>query len=197
VRVVRQIAPNGQTRVLMANLTAAQAPAHCSGALYHQRWRIEEAFKRLKHRLQLESISGPSQHALLIDVAAKILADNLASLLARATHESVQAAGPDRPCNLAYAQTVLQSIVPRLLVFAAEIVTLVRAARGTGRHRAHHQKPQAAAIGATKISLDQASSEGGLQGVNRKVRSIAPRSGHTQAEGSGQSSSGSIPFWAT
>ena len=26
--------------------------------LYHQRWRIEEVFKRLKHRLNLEDVSG-------------------------------------------------------------------------------------------------------------------------------------------
>jgi hypothetical protein len=52
--VVRQIALNGQTRVLMTNLTAAQAPAHCFGGLYHQRWRIGEAFRSLKHRLRRE-----------------------------------------------------------------------------------------------------------------------------------------------
>jgi hypothetical protein len=145
VRVVRQIAPNGQTRVLMTNLTTTQAPAHCFGALYHQRWRIEEAFKRLKHRLNLEAVSGLSQHALLIDVSAKILADNLASLLARAAHESAQAAGPDSPCNLAYAQTVLQSIVPRLLVFAAEIATLVRAALAAIARTIKRRKPQRSA----------------------------------------------------
>jgi hypothetical protein len=145
VRVVRQIAPNDQTRVLMTNLTATQAPAHCFGALYHQRWRIEEAFKRLKHRLHLESsVSGLRQHALLIDVAAKILADNLATLLARAAHESAHAA-PDRPCNLAYAQTVLQSIVPRLLVFTAEIVTLVRGALAAIARTNKHRKPQRSA----------------------------------------------------
>ena len=145
VRVVRQIAPNGQTRVLMTNLTATQAPAHCFGALYHQRWRIEEAFKRLKHRLHLEAVSGLSQHALLIDVAAKILADNLASLLARAAHESVQAAGPERPCNLAYVQSVLQSIVPRLLVFAAEIATLVGEALAAIARTIKRRKPQRSA----------------------------------------------------
>lgn len=52
--------------------------------LYHRRWRIEEAFKRLKHRLGLESVSGLSQHALPVDVATKVLAENLAALLNRA-----------------------------------------------------------------------------------------------------------------
>lgn len=146
VRVVRQIAPNGQTRVLMTNLTAAQAPAHCFGGLYHHRWRIEEAFKRLKHRLHLEAVSGLSQHALMIDVAAKILADNLAALLARAAHE---AAGPppNRPCNLAYTLTVLQRITPRLLAFAGEIGTLIESAlaaiaRTIKRRKPHRSAPR-------------------------------------------------------
>ncbi len=46
--------------------------------------------------------------------------------------------------------------------------------RSTRRHRAHHQTPQTSAIGATKTSPDQASAEGGLQGVTRKVRTIGP-----------------------
>ncbi|MEO6278205.1 nuclear transport factor 2 family protein [Roseateles sp.] len=42
------------------------------------------AIHRLKHRMKLESVSGLLQQALLIDVAAKVLADNLASLLCAA-----------------------------------------------------------------------------------------------------------------
>lgn len=43
VRLVRQVVPSGAVRVLATNLTPAQAPAADFGALYHQRWRIEEA----------------------------------------------------------------------------------------------------------------------------------------------------------
>jgi hypothetical protein len=144
--VVRQIAPNGQTRVLMTNLTAARATAHCFGGLYHQRWRIEEAFKRLKHRLRLEAVSGLSQHALLIDVAAKLLADDLAALLARAAHEAA-GASPNRPCNLPYTLTVLQSITPRLLASAGEIGALIESAltaiaRTIERRKPHWSAPR-------------------------------------------------------
>lgn len=52
-----------------------------AGQLAFARWRIEEAFKRLKHRCKLESVSGLTQHALMVDVHAKVLADNLASLV--------------------------------------------------------------------------------------------------------------------
>ena len=54
VRLIRHVAPNGAVRVLMTNLMdATRFPANAFGDLYHQRWRIEEAFKRLKHRLSL------------------------------------------------------------------------------------------------------------------------------------------------
>ena len=84
VRLVRQVAPNGQVRVLATNLDAQAFPATLFADLYHQRWRIEEAFKRIKHRLHLECVSGLSQQALIIDVAAKVLADNLSSLMCQA-----------------------------------------------------------------------------------------------------------------
>ena len=78
LRLVRHIAPNGQVRVLMTNLLdVVRFPAASFADLYHQRWRIEEAFKRLKHRLNLEHVSGLSQQAVVQDVAAKVLCDNL------------------------------------------------------------------------------------------------------------------------
>ncbi|MBP8786926.1 MAG: transposase, partial [Azonexus sp.] len=41
-----------QVRVLMTSLLdTARYPATSFSALYHSRWRIEEAFKRIKHRL--------------------------------------------------------------------------------------------------------------------------------------------------
>ena len=63
--------------------------------LYHGRWRIEEACRRLKHRLGLQSVSGLSQHALLVDVATKVLADNLTALLNGAAAVVVSEAAPE------------------------------------------------------------------------------------------------------
>ncbi len=81
VRLVRHVASTGKVRVLMTNLLDTQRfPATDFGDLYHQRWRIEEAFKRLKHRLNLEHVSGLSQLAAMQDFAAKIICDNLQAL---------------------------------------------------------------------------------------------------------------------
>lgn len=83
-RLVRQVSSNGRTRVLLTSLAQDVASVAELADLYHGRWRIEEAFKRLKHRLGLESVSGLSQHALLVDVTTKVLVDNLAALFNRA-----------------------------------------------------------------------------------------------------------------
>jgi hypothetical protein len=84
--------------------------------LYHQRWRIEESFKRLKHRAKLESVSGLTQHALLVDVAAKVLADNLGSLLCQAACEAHELSARPRVCNRAYAAGLLQRLLPRMVL---------------------------------------------------------------------------------
>ncbi|MBB6582008.1 IS4 family transposase [Ralstonia solanacearum] len=82
VRLIRCTTPQGLVRVLATNLLDANTwPADDFSALYHQRWRIEEAFKRIKHRLDIEAVTGLSWHTHEQDLAAKVLADNLAALL--------------------------------------------------------------------------------------------------------------------
>ena len=116
VRLVRHVAPNGKVRVLMTNLfDARRFPASAFGELYHKRWRIEEAFKRLKHRLNLEHVSGLSQQAVLQDVAAKILCDNLQTLASLTAHEQATLREIDR-INHAYAHTALKPLMPALLL---------------------------------------------------------------------------------
>jgi len=82
VRLIRDVTPTGSVRVLMTSLLdTARYPAASFGALYHRRWRVEEAFKRLKHRLRLEAPTGLTHLAFQQDFAAKILADNLHMIL--------------------------------------------------------------------------------------------------------------------
>lgn len=71
-------------------------PATAFGDLYHRRWRIEQAFTRLKHRLHLELASGLSQQAVVQDVAAKITCDNLQTLASLTAHEQAALREVDR-----------------------------------------------------------------------------------------------------
>jgi hypothetical protein len=82
VRLIRLVTPEGRVRVLATSLLDIHAWPACEfAALYHQRWRIEEAFKRIKHRIDLEVVSGLSWHTHQQDLAAKLLSDNLSALL--------------------------------------------------------------------------------------------------------------------
>jgi hypothetical protein len=158
LRLVRQVSPSGAVRVMATNLDEQAVPAPAFAELYHQRWRIEEAFKRLKHRMKLECVSGLSQHALLIDVAAKVLADNLASLLCMAAAQQAELPQRSRRCNRAYAAALLQRELPRLLLQIGDFLALLTDVLGLlgataqrfvpGRSRprpAHHVKPHPSA----------------------------------------------------
>ena len=123
LRLVRQTAPNGRVRVLATNLDAERFDAALFGDLYHQRWRIEEAFKRLKHRLHLEAVSGLSQQSLIIDVAAKVLADNITSLICAAAAKQADLPARSRKCNRSYAVALMQRLLPRLLLLIGDVVS--------------------------------------------------------------------------
>jgi hypothetical protein len=148
VRLVRHVAPNGRVRVLMTNLFDTQRfPAAGFGDLYHQRWRIEVAFERLKHRLNLEHVSGLSHQAVLQDFAAKVLCDNLEALITRAAR-SEHPIAHHRRINRAYAHTVLKPLLPAALLGHA-IADLLQQAmklivRRTFKHRDGLSKPRKA-----------------------------------------------------
>lgn len=111
MRLICDVTPSGRVRVLMTNLLdTCRYPADQFGALYHQRWRVEEAFKRIKHRLRLEAPTGLSFLAFQQDFAAKVLADNLCVLLAA---DQTRADPTSRP-NRIYAMGCAQADSRRL-----------------------------------------------------------------------------------
>ena len=119
VRLIRDVTPAGSVRVLMTSLLDDAAfPAAAFGDLYHRRWRVEEAFKRIKHRLRLEAATGLTHLAFQQDFAAKIVADNLHTLLAAAHDETTTEAdvvATSRP-NRTYALGALKPILAGCLL---------------------------------------------------------------------------------
>jgi len=153
VRLVRNVAPNSRVRVLATNLQAHEVPAHAFGDLYHQRWRIEEAFKRLKSRLHLEAVSGLTQQALIVDVAAKILADNIAAIMCTTATGQHDLASRSSKCNRTYAAQVLQRLLPPVLLAVGDVLAAIsnavhllanttqRFLPGRSQPRPAHRKP--------------------------------------------------------
>jgi hypothetical protein len=128
VRLVRVVTPNGRIHAVMTSLLDPVAyPAAAFADLYHRRWRIEEAFKRLKHRLALENTSGLSWLAAQQDFGAKILADNLHALATTLATEQEAVPG-NYKVNRTYALAHLKRCLPRWLLLdlpdAAQLMTV-------------------------------------------------------------------------
>ncbi len=73
--------PSGITEVLITSLIDEEEyPSSIFADLYHQRWGIEEDYKVMKSRLNIENFSGMSVEAVLQDIYAKNLTKNLVSV---------------------------------------------------------------------------------------------------------------------
>lgn len=87
LRLVRVVLSTGSIEVLVTSLLDTAAyPAGEFAALYHTRWRIEEAFKTLKCRLQLEGFTGELPNAIEQEIHAKILVANITAALCSQAH---------------------------------------------------------------------------------------------------------------
>lgn len=118
VRLIRVTTPNGKIQVVMTSLLdQAIYPASAFADLYHARWRIEESYKRIKHRLKLEHLSGLSWLAAQQDFGAKLVCDNLNALAVYAARDAntdgadAQTA-TDKP-NRTYGFALLKRWIPR------------------------------------------------------------------------------------
>lgn len=126
VRLIRQVTPTGQVRVLMTFLLdPSRYPATTFSGLYHSRWRIEEAFKRIKHRLNLEHTSGLTWLAACQDAGAKMVCDNLNALAAYLAAEEKLPSDSQWRVNRTMAFNIVRRILPRVLAGVQQITTRV------------------------------------------------------------------------
>jgi hypothetical protein len=80
LRLVRVDLPSGEPEILVSSLTDIQAyPTALFADLYFQRWGVEEDYKVLKSRLNIENYSSVSVEGVLQDLHAKLLTKNLAA----------------------------------------------------------------------------------------------------------------------
>jgi hypothetical protein len=83
---------NGQKEVLCTSLVdCTQYPRELFSELYHCRWGVEEGYKLLKERLDLEDFSGKTARAVKQDFHAKILMMTLCAALSFPIEEKVRA----------------------------------------------------------------------------------------------------------
>jgi hypothetical protein len=90
VRLIRVELDTGETEVLITSLLDIEHyPAKIFHDLYHSRWPVEEDYKIIKRRLDIENFSGKSKHSVYQDFYAKIMSKNLTSIIVNTTRNEV------------------------------------------------------------------------------------------------------------
>ncbi len=82
---------SGEKEVLITNLLDTDLyPYDVFSGLYQLRWQVEESYKIMKSRLEIENFSGKSCLSIVQDFHAKIFSCNLTSILVNSTNDIVQ-----------------------------------------------------------------------------------------------------------
>ena len=89
LRLVRVELNTGEVEVLITSLLdTVDYPQAIFADLYRRRWGIEESYKAVKWRVEIENFSGKSGLCVMQDFHAKVVTTNLTALLAhQAQHE--------------------------------------------------------------------------------------------------------------
>ena len=125
LRLLRVKRPNGSRLVLVTNLFDPTLTPEAFADLYRARWRIEEAVKLIKARLQVENWSAVLPHTVEQDFYASLLRANCAAALvmaarpddaAVAANAGLDARGWRQRLNRTLALKCLRHYLPRLLL---------------------------------------------------------------------------------
>ena len=109
VRLIKVDLPGGEKEILITSVLDKKLISHHSfKGLYHERWFVEEAYKRLKSRLEVENFSGKSVLAVKQDFYAKMMTYNLEALVANVALVKVKE--ETRHCQHDYAVNHAQAL---------------------------------------------------------------------------------------
>jgi hypothetical protein len=97
LRLIRVDLDSGESEVLITSLADAKKyPCYLFAELYHERWPIEEDYKVMKCRIEVENFSGKSSLSVYQDFHAAVFSKNITSILVASARERVEKAAASR-----------------------------------------------------------------------------------------------------
>lgn len=91
LRLVRIELENGETEILITSLIDTEIyPLAIFSDLYHHRWPIEEDYKAMKCRIEIENFTGKSVLSVYQDFHARVFTKNLTAMLAHPTRQAIE-----------------------------------------------------------------------------------------------------------
>ena len=97
LRLIRIELENGETEILITSLLDTEKyPTEIFFDLYHHRWPIEEDYKVMKCRIEIENFTGKSVLSVFQDFHARIFSKNLTAMLAFPTRRDIEQNNDDK-----------------------------------------------------------------------------------------------------
>jgi len=130
VRLIRVELSTGETEILITSLTDMDKhPINIFADLYHKRWPVEEDYKTMKCRMQLENFSGKSTLSVYQDFHAKVFSKNFTAIVANTTKDEIEKLSERRnfqyQINFAQALSKMKQTIVLLFTRPAEQVKLL------------------------------------------------------------------------
>ena len=127
LRLVRVELESGESEVLISSLSDLEKyPHHLFAELYHDRWPIEEDYKVMKCRIEVENFSGKSPLSVYQDFHAAVFSKNITAMLVASTKERVATATDSRTLdykiNFTQALSTMRDAIVVLLQGSLETI---------------------------------------------------------------------------
>lgn len=110
LRVIRIRLDNGTDEVLISNLFSKHFVTDDFREIYHMRWGIEEKYKDLKNKLEIENFAGNSEIAVLQEFYATMFLSNIASMMAMDCTEEIEELNKDKDLKYQYKANISMTI---------------------------------------------------------------------------------------
>lgn len=128
LRLVRVELENGEIEILITSLIDFEKYLHgIFGDLYNKRWPVEEDYKAMKCRIEIERFSGETVESIYQDFHAKVFSKNLTSILVQSVKDNVQESCVNRKheyqINLTQAFSKMKDTIVLLFNRSKEVAT--------------------------------------------------------------------------
>jgi hypothetical protein len=126
VRLIRVELPSGEIEVLATSLLDRPSfPHSVFQQLYHHRWPVEEDYKVLKSRVEVENWSGKSVKAVYQEFHAAIFTKNHAAILAHPAQQMVEVQNQQKKYRYQINLTNLISKMKDTIVYLLQDVSIL------------------------------------------------------------------------
>jgi hypothetical protein len=121
IRLIRIGLPSGETEILATSLLDQEKFAYDVFAeLYHLRWPVEEDYKIMKCRIQVENFSGKTVRSVYQDFHAKVFSKNLTMMIANSVEPLVEKNTASRKykyqVNFTQALSAIKNVIVLLIL---------------------------------------------------------------------------------